>query len=139
MKPMKGISRIDQPEKYNHGFFVRLKRRGKIHSAFFADNAHGGRAAALRAAQKHYRELLRQYGTMKKPPQFSLVREAVGRGPRNKPVSTGLTVSKLSWVQASGFRCLAYRDGQSRWVNFYSGNLLSGPVRVIDSGTRHPD
>lgn len=44
-----GICRIDQPEKYNHGFFVRLQRRGKIHSAFFFDKMHGGREKALAA------------------------------------------------------------------------------------------
>ena len=39
---MPGICRIDQPEKYNHGFFVRLQRNGKIYSAFFSDKNHGG-------------------------------------------------------------------------------------------------
>jgi hypothetical protein len=39
-----GICRIDQPEKYNHGFFVRLQRNGKIHSTFFSDKNHGGQA-----------------------------------------------------------------------------------------------
>ncbi len=57
-----GICRIDQPEKHNHGFFVRLQRNGKIHSAFFADKKHGGRAPALAAAQEHYPKLLRKLG-----------------------------------------------------------------------------
>jgi hypothetical protein len=57
-----GISRIDQPEKHNHGFFVRVQRRGKIHSAFFTDFKHGGRAQALAAAQRHHRKLLRTLG-----------------------------------------------------------------------------
>jgi len=35
-----GICRIDQPEKYNHGFFVRLQRNGKIYSAFFSNKNH---------------------------------------------------------------------------------------------------
>jgi hypothetical protein len=64
-KRMKGISRIDQQEKHNHGFFVRLKRRGKVHSAFFADKSNGGRPAALRAARKHYQKLLKQFGPLK--------------------------------------------------------------------------
>jgi len=42
-----GICRIDQPEKRNHGFFVRVMRQGKIHSAFFTDLKHGGKAGAL--------------------------------------------------------------------------------------------
>jgi hypothetical protein len=63
-KPSKtpGICRIDQPEKRNHGFFVRLQRRGKIHSAFFTDFKYGGNAAALAAAQKHRRKLLAKLG-----------------------------------------------------------------------------
>jgi hypothetical protein len=44
---------------------VRLQRRGKIHSAFFADKKHGGRAQALAAAQRHYRKLLRKLGLPK--------------------------------------------------------------------------
>lgn len=48
-----GISRIDQPHKHNHGFFVRMSRNRKIHSAFFADKKHGGREPALAAAQAY--------------------------------------------------------------------------------------
>ena len=58
-----GICRIDQPEKYNHGFFVRLQRRSKINPAFFSDKMHGGREKALAAAQKHYRKLAAKLGT----------------------------------------------------------------------------
>jgi len=57
-----GISRIDQPAKRTHGFFVRLRRRGKVHSAFFTDQRYGGRKRALTAAQKHYRKLLAKLG-----------------------------------------------------------------------------
>lgn len=60
-----GISRIDQPEKHNHGFFVRLQRRGKLHSAFFTDIKFGGRKPALAAAQKYYRQLRRKLGEPK--------------------------------------------------------------------------
>lgn len=58
-----GICRIDQPAKHNHGFFVRLQRRGKIHSAFFSDKNHGGRELALAAAQEHHRKLAAKLGT----------------------------------------------------------------------------
>lgn len=57
-----GISRIDQPEKRTHGFFVRLIRKGKLHSAFFADLSWGGKKKALGAARKHYQQLLRKHG-----------------------------------------------------------------------------
>ncbi len=61
-KSTPGISRIDQPEKHNHGFFVRVQRRGKIHSAFFTDKMHGGRAKALVAAKRHHRRLVAKLG-----------------------------------------------------------------------------
>ncbi|HLZ53802.1 MAG TPA: hypothetical protein VKS19_04915 [Verrucomicrobiae bacterium] len=57
-----GVSRIDQAAKRNHGFFVRLQRRGKTHSAFFTDQRYGSRKRALAAAQKHYRNLLAKWG-----------------------------------------------------------------------------
>ena len=57
-----GICRIDQPSHRTHGFFVRLQRRGKIHSAFFTDLMHGGKAEALAAAQAHFRKLAAKLG-----------------------------------------------------------------------------
>jgi AP2 domain len=54
------ISRIDQPERYNHGYYVRLTRNRKTQSKFFADKANGGKRAALRAAKQHEAELLKQ-------------------------------------------------------------------------------
>ena len=58
-----GICRIDQPSHRTHGFFARLQRRGKLHSAFFSDLKHGGKAAALAAAQEHQRKLAAKLGT----------------------------------------------------------------------------
>jgi hypothetical protein len=52
-----GISRIDQPSHRTHGFFVRVSRSGKIHSAFFSDKKHNGQEQALAAAQAHYLKL----------------------------------------------------------------------------------
>lgn len=59
---MIGISRIDQPDKRTHGYFVRLTRRGQIYPAFFADKTYGGKEKALRAAHRHYQKLLRAHG-----------------------------------------------------------------------------
>lgn len=58
-----GICRIDQPHKHNHGFFVRIARRGKIHTGFFPDKAHGGKEQALAAAQTYYQKLAAKLGT----------------------------------------------------------------------------
>jgi hypothetical protein len=56
-----GISRIDQPEKRTHGFFVRLQRKGKMFTGFFGDKSHGGRDQALEAAQVYYQGLRRKH------------------------------------------------------------------------------
>ncbi|MFZ1074288.1 MAG: hypothetical protein WAO21_12750 [Verrucomicrobiia bacterium] len=70
----RGISRIDQREKHNHGFFVRLQRKGIVHSAFFADKSHGGRRRAFRAAQKHFRKLEKKYTPMTRKSWAQLIR-----------------------------------------------------------------
>lgn len=61
---MAGISRIDQPEKHNHGWFVRLTRRGERYSAFFSDRKNGGKNRALKLAQKEYARLIKNHPPM---------------------------------------------------------------------------
>jgi len=58
--PNYGISRIDQPEKKNHGFYVRITYRGKTHQKFFPDKALGGRVESLKKATEHRDVLLAQ-------------------------------------------------------------------------------
>lgn len=60
------ISRIDQPEKYNHGFYVRVTYNQSTKSKFFADKSHGGKRAALKAARE-YEEKLVEANSRKKP------------------------------------------------------------------------
>jgi len=38
---------------------------------------------------------------------------------------------QMVWVQCKGYRCLAYRDAQGKWVNFYSGEKLTNFIRVV--------
>jgi hypothetical protein len=73
-RPTRGIARIDQREKHNHGFFVRLQRKGIVHSAFFADLSYGGKRRAFRAAQKHFRGLQKKYQPMTRKSWAELVR-----------------------------------------------------------------
>jgi hypothetical protein len=58
---MKGVSRIDQEEKNNHGWFVRLMRDGERYSAFFADKKNGGKGKALALAKKAYAAMVRDH------------------------------------------------------------------------------
>jgi len=59
-RPNYGVSRIDQPEKRNHGWFVRITLKGQIHSKFFADKSHAGKSAALAAARRHRDTLVKK-------------------------------------------------------------------------------
>lgn len=45
-----------------------MQRKGKIHSAFFSDLAHGSRELAQAAAQQHYQEMQTKLGP---PPQVN--------------------------------------------------------------------
>ncbi len=50
-----GISRIDQPDKKNHGFYVRITHNGTLYQRYFPDKASGGKNKALGKA-KAYRD-----------------------------------------------------------------------------------
>jgi hypothetical protein len=129
---MKGISRIDQPEKHNRGYYVRLARNGKTHSAFFPDKSHGGREAALAAAQSHYQRLLTKFGPATKSAQRKWLEEAINTRPHARPERPDyLDATRLKWVQCQEFRCLAFLDEKGRWINFYNGKVLTGPLRLI--------
>ena len=129
---MKGISRIDQPEKRTHGFFVRLARQGKTHSAFFSDKSHGGRQKALVAARQHYEMLLAKFKPAGKLLQRGWMSEAIGGRRKAKAAHPpDLDPPRLVWVQCHGYRCLAYHDAKGRWVNFYTGTLLTGAVKPV--------
>lgn len=75
-----GISRIDQPHKRTHGFFVRLTRQGVVHNAFFADKSHGGKKKALEAAREHYAMLLRKHGGGSRRDRAEIVRRLSSSG-----------------------------------------------------------
>lgn len=47
-----GISRIDQPQKKNHGFYVRITHKGKTTQKYFPDKSSGGKSKALKLAKE---------------------------------------------------------------------------------------
>lgn len=49
----KDISRIDQPQKRTHGWYVRVRFGGQTRSKFFSDEASGGRDEALGRAVEY--------------------------------------------------------------------------------------
>ena len=96
------ISRIDQPERHNHGYYVRVTRNKKTESKYFPDKSSGGKRAALKAARQYEAELLERMPETKmrlKP------------GPRN--TSGVLGVSRGVWEESG--RRVAY--WQAAWVS----------------------
>lgn len=55
-----GITRIDQDDKYTHGWWVRRVRNKKRLSKFFSDREYGGSKESKKAAEKHSEELRKQ-------------------------------------------------------------------------------
>lgn len=71
---MKGLSRIDQPEKHNHGWFIRLPRKKKMYSAFCSDKKCGGKAKGLIKAKAIYAKLAKQHPPMSRKEFAQVVR-----------------------------------------------------------------
>ncbi|HKG21745.1 MAG TPA: AP2 domain-containing protein, partial [Blastocatellia bacterium] len=67
------------PEKHNHGYYVRLSRRGKMESKFFADKSNGGKRAALRAARQYEAELAERAALGGKKREAKSVRNTSGK------------------------------------------------------------
>lgn len=80
----KGISRIDQPSKNTHGWYVRVRFNGTQRVKFFSDNAHGGRDNALQEAVKFRNRAEQELG---KPRTDRLV---IARNPRNRSGIMGI-------------------------------------------------
>lgn len=66
--PSAGISRIDQPSRRTHGYFVRVGYRmtdvgsRPTSSAYFGDASHGGRRKAWEAAEAWLKKARRSSG-----------------------------------------------------------------------------
>jgi AP2 domain len=79
------ISPIEQPEKNNFGYYVRIKRQGKQYAKFFTDREHGCKRKALQPAQQSYKELVKQM-----PLEFQIGRKSV----RNSSGYVGVSRTK---------------------------------------------
>lgn len=55
-----GATRVEVPEKGSFGWLMRIRRGEQFFQEFFADNAHGGKRGAQRAARERYRALAAQ-------------------------------------------------------------------------------
>lgn len=99
------ISRIDQPHKHNHGYFVRVTCNGKTQSKFFPDKSSGGKRVALRAAKECNTELLAWAQAQKKKPRKPTARNSSGIVGVNRATNkNGEEYWQASWVNGSGIR-----------------------------------
>lgn len=105
-RPNYGITRIDQPEKKNHGFYVRITHRGKTHQKYFPDKSSGGKAKALKLARE-YRSML-----LSKMPRSK--QEAAARKPR-KILRSG--VVGVTHVVSRGSNGRDYEYWQAAWID----------------------
>lgn len=105
-RPNYGITRIDQPDKKNHGFYVRITHKGKSHQKYFPDKSNGGKSKALQAARV-YRDVL-----LSKMPKYK--QEAASRKKRQikKSGITGVT-----HVVSRSINGKNYDYWQAAWVD----------------------
>lgn len=110
-RPNYGITRIDQPEKKNHGFYVRITHRGKSHQKYFPDKSSGGKTKALKAAKEHRDKLLskmpkyKQEAAAKKKRRIKQsgvvgVTHVVSKSPKDKTYEYW----QAAWVDGDGKR-----------------------------------
>lgn len=111
-----GITRIDQPEKKNHGFYVRITHRGKTHQKYFPDKSSGGKPKALKLA-KEFRDSL-----LEKMPRYKQELAARKKRKALKSGVTGVThvVSKVGENKQYQYWQAAWadEDGKRRTAKF---------------------
>ena len=105
-RPSYGITRIDQPEKKNHGFYVRITHKGKGYQKYFPDKSNGGKAKALEAAKDYRDEILL------KLPKYK--RDAAARKKRQIKQS-GIT--GVTHVVSKSVKGKDYDYWQAAWVD----------------------
>ncbi len=90
----KGIARIDDPGRHGVGWYARVTFKGKTHSKYFADGAHGGKAKAFGKALEWRDTKERELG---KPRTDRVIQAGRGRGGTGV---TGVYRSRDSYVVA---------------------------------------
>lgn len=91
---VKGVTRIDDPGGHGVGFYARVTFRGKTHSKYFADAAHGGTNSAYQKAVDWRDETEKELG---KPRTDRLVPPVSSR---SRTGVSGVYLSKQSYVVA---------------------------------------
>jgi AP2 domain len=105
-RPDYGITRIDQPDKKNHGYYVRITHQGIRYQKYFPDKSSGGKVQALKAA-KNYRD-----GIVATLPESKQEAASKKRRPIKKSGITGVT-----HVVSKSVNGKDYDYWQAAWVD----------------------
>ena len=105
-RPNYGISRIDQPEKKNHGFYVRITHSGTTQQKYFPDKANGGKTKAL-AAARAFRD-----GVLKKLPK---AKQKAASAKRRRVKQSGM--SGVTHVTSKILSGAVYEYWQAAWID----------------------
>ena len=105
-RPNYGITRIDQPDKKNHGYYVRITHKGKSHQKYFPDKANGGKTKALKAAKDYRDEILSRM------PKYKQEAASRKRRPIKKSGITGVT-----HVVSKSVKGKSYDYWQAAWID----------------------
>jgi len=103
-RPNYGITRIDQPDKKNHGYYVRITHKGKSNQKYFPDKASGGKKKALDAARSHRDKIL------SKMPKY---KQASAAKKKRRIKQSGVT--GVTHVVSTSTKGKAYQYWQAAW------------------------
>ncbi len=97
----KDIARIDQESKRSHGWYVRVRFQGKIHSKFFSDKKNGGRNSALLGAIT-WRDKIRAKIGKPQTDRHIVTQSSTGTGVVGVRLDEKLNCYFISWVTVDG-------------------------------------
>ncbi len=97
----KDIARIDQESRSNHGWYVRVRFLGKMHSKFFSDKKCGGRYSSLLSAISWRNKTEKKLGKIRTDKHVVMVSNS-GTGVVGVRLNTKLNRYEVSWVNDLG-------------------------------------
>ena len=131
IKPNYGISRIDQPEKKNHGFYVRITNKRKTSQKFFPDKSCGGKAKAQKMAKSYRNKVFNK---------LPKARQAAAASRRKRIKQSGITgvthvVSKSAAGKVYAYWQAAWTEGTKRKTVKFSVTK-NGDKKALDLATK---
>ena len=101
LKKHKDIARIDQESKKTHGWYVRVRFKGKVHSKFFSDKKSGGKSSSLLSAIAWRDKTEKKLGKVRTNKHMVTVSNS-GTGVVGVRLNEKLNRYEVSWVNDQG-------------------------------------